>query len=305
MKLKELLSNNQDAAMTYQAMVLGYRLYMWGLFAFQDRSDFDPSQTVVLSNIVQTTASERFRFHDLFKQLGHQDLKEFLKGKSKESLRDDKTRRSKLAAINKRLKRTDVPVFVHSLATRFKDNKFPLSGVLMIFGPAEAIRFIMRKQAFHHASNGGRPVMFTDDERAEKPEHKKIAVMPEPWYRNAGVNHGTLAAVLEPARKSDLLLVDNIDKLCNALPVSENRKGRIILANSVLRQYAANNPMAVMLGIPWCDSDFVKGKSTELPMSQRYGKLMREPHIICRIQEVDGKRNVVIGNDLVEMEEEA
>lgn len=294
-KINEILKAHPKAALCANSVLQAWRLLYWGMNELGIYEGMTPALLTQISDSMRAAvlSSAGYSVEDLQVALKHHILP-FLQERVRYYKAEQGKREKKIEALNKRLKGKGIALPCQSLRVLFTEEKpFGLGRVLVLHGARAAVREALKVCSREHIlKNGGHPYYLSAVE-GESDAAWASVVMPPSWWRNAASEVPKLNEILQPIvdSHSALVLAEDLEALYLADGVERAPLERKSRALARLYQWSLENLSAFIIG-DVTDED--------VPDERLYGQL---PHAAVALQEFDGRKHVVIGNDPVPLEE--
>jgi hypothetical protein len=291
-KLNELIDSDKNVRDCSTAMLHAWRLLYWLSMELGSTEEMKSELITQLSDSMRASAlSQGFSVADLVAGLKHRVIP-FMQERVRHYTAEQTRRKKKLEAINRGLRGKGLALPCQSLKALFpKEPFFSPGDMLVLHGAQEAVRAALKACSTEHLThNGGKPYYLSAVEGEAAGEWAHV-IMPPAWWRDGASEVVKLEGVLQPVldEGAAMVLVENLEMLSPLHPnTPQARKARAL---GRLRQWGFEHMSAIIVG------DVTDEDALDLRV---YGAL---PHVAVAVQELDGKRQLVIGNDVLEIKD--
>lgn len=205
-------------------------------------------------------------------------LSPFLHEKIRHYAERKRIREMEIREIEKRIGKQGIKLPCNSLSQLFKGQIFRPGMLLILHGGKEAVQAAM-KEIYLKNSREYWWSFICGSEALDKS-------CPEAWWSNCAVENGRFEEVMKVIPKDVVLLfVEDIPKMyLDDGGVAKSPEEKTALALSKLQTWAYENMVACVVGI---------GEEIMVPPQDIL------PSCVVRLQEFDGKKGVVVGNDFL------
>jgi hypothetical protein len=290
-KLTELMASDSVVKDCAESLLQAWRLVYWLSMELGSCEEMKSELIAQLSDSMRASAiSQGFSVADLVASLKHRVVP-FMQHRVKYYKAEQGKRQRKLDEINRGLRGKGIALPCQSLRALFPEKPFSPGNTLILHGSQEAVRLALKACSNEHIErNGGKPFYLSSVEGEASGSWASI-VMPPAWWRDGASEPAKLDSVLQPVLNagSALVLVENLEMLSPLHPnTPQARKARAL---GRLHQWAFEHLSALIVG------DVTDEDALDIRV---YGAL---PHVAVSVQEMDGKRQLVIGNDFLEIKD--
>jgi hypothetical protein len=286
-KINALLKENPEAQECSAAVLVAWRLLYWGIQELGTHEGMtNEFLTQVSDSMRASVVSSGYSIADLQADLKHKVLP-FLQDRVRHYKAAQGKREKKIAAINRSLGGKGIALPCQSLRALFPKKPFAPGSLLVLHGNREALRAALKLCSFEHMlKNGGQPYYLSSVDGETEGDWAHL-IMPPAWWSNAASELAKLAEVLAPVVEAEtaLVVIEDLELLFMADGQERPPLERKSKALARLYQWAVENLTAVVVG---------DNTGEDVPDERLYGQL---PHAAVALQELDGVRHVVIGND--------
>lgn len=307
-RLRRLMEDEEVQKISYTALI-AYRMMHWAASELSAVSGVTPEIQKIIFDAQQRKAMEPFNLQELVSSLTKRHLR-WMRKREREYAKVQVKRDAQFREIERRLKREDIPLPVHSMKKVFGDELFRHGDTLLVFGPRKALSLVARWCAMEYERVGGVAALLHSEQ--VDTAHAGIASyrIPPSWYANAANSSSDLAETLLPGVKpigkpaAGLLVVSDLDQLLLTSQLCQNRVMRIYSAFAELQQFQYSELAAAMIVCVATDDDL-----PESDLQQTYPQLMLNmPHVQVRFKksEIDGageRELLCVGNDVISVAE--
>jgi hypothetical protein len=304
-RLQELVKNKEVQRIGY-AIQFAHRLLQWAQQKAAQIKGIDPLALIMFVEAQVEHLQQPADFDAIMRDFERNQLP-WLKEQLLESAAQDRVRKKRIRKIKEQLQRKDIPLPVHSLDALFDEQGFDYNQSLALIGDAEAVSLVLRWIAMGYQQAGGLALLLANRNEPE-PEHiAKISLRVGEWC-GKGTIFATLAEQLDPLLKHHpqnmpgLLVVDNLDLMVDTRELSEMPRPVLLQqAFSTLKTYQLERGMALLVGIHTNDDpDGIDPLQIYPPLIFQYPFVQVK---MVQSQLTGGDRNVIIGNDLITLQE--
>ncbi len=290
-KISEIFRKLPDSERCAATALQAWRLLFWAMNELSTYEGMTPELIQQVSDSMRASAlSGGYDISVLRVEIERKAIP-FLKDKIRDYAAEQRKRKAAIERVERQIGRAGIALPGHSLKEAV-GGKFGPGKLLVVHGPADAVRtalvLISRTSL---AQNGSAPFYLSAVEGEQDGDWAET-VMPPAWWRNAATEAGRLETTLDPVldEESVLVLVEGLETLYVTDGTERHPMERKNRALARLYEWAVNHLVAVVVGDP-TDED--------VPDKRVYGTL---PSLAVRLQELDGRPHIAIGNDCLLLE---
>ena len=285
-RINEIFKKLPDAERCANTALQAWRLLFWSMNEMGTYEGMTADLIQQISDSMRASAlSGNYDIAALRHAIEHKAIP-FLKDKIRDYAAEQRRRKAVIGRIEKQIGRDGIALPCQSLREAVK-GKFVPGHILVLHGPEDAVRTALRLVSKTSRDKNGSAPFYLSGQEGEISGDWAETVMPPSWWNNSAVEAGKLDSTLQPVldAESVLVLVEGLEGLFlhdGTERIPAERKNRALAR---IYEWGVNNLVAVVVG------DFT---DEDVPDPRAYGAL---PHVAVKLQEMDGRPHVVIGND--------
>jgi hypothetical protein len=287
-RINELIEGSAAVKKCTDTILAAYQLVFWSLSELGAHEGFtDELIDQVSASMRNYAVGRRYTLNEVLRKLQHLVLP-YMRDRAA-VYHDEMNRRAEaLKRARMVLGEAGIALPCHSLRQLCKNGRFDPGAVMVLYGQYDAVRAALQMISRLHLKQGGNPYYLSDRE-GEKEGSWCEHVMPPAWWHGTGSPVARLHDALYPALQGSSLLV-LVERLEEVMP----DKAVVHAKNKALGkllEWADCNMVGMVVG-----DVLAAGEMADMRL---YGVC---PHIPVSLSEMDGKRKLVVGSDVLDLE---